>query len=203
MTENLTPTSRRHGIPFDMSPLGECALGDVIGLPDGRTLTVRSIALLERAVATLAGFVILGECEYLVGAPATNRSPHTVYLPVGSLAAARGGHVVVEGAVAYWAPHLPALAGAMGELTFRVLDVPGSLDPWIVIHRGPETLVFVRTGEIDAGAFRITRMPRPHGADVIEVVRHAAVVTPLPHQVPAPQVPVAEPVAQPVAVPVN
>ena len=200
-TNNVPRLSRRHGLPFELSPLGECSLGDVVGLPDGRSLTVRSIAVFEAAVSTMAGFVVLGECEYLVAAPSRQSLPHSVYLPVGDLRAAKGAHAVIEGACAYWAPHLPALHGAMGELMFRVLDVPGSVDPWVVVHRGPEVLVFVRTGEMDVNRLRVTYMPRPQGHDPVEVVRHAATVIPVPtpHSAPAPQeVPQQVPAAVPV-----
>lgn len=204
MTNNTAPQMyKRHGIPFELSPLGECSLGDVVGLPDGRALTVRSIALLQQAQASMAGFVILGECEQLVSAPSRAGIPHNIYLPVGSLSKVRGAQVVAEGACAYWAPHLPAHASAMGELLFRVIDVAGSVEPWVIVYRGPEVLVFMPTSPIDGGAFHVTRMPRAHGLDNFEVVRHAATVQPLPHAAPAQpaQVPASVPAEAPSLVP--
>lgn len=181
----------------ELSPLGEAKLGDVLKLPDGRSLTVRAVAAFPSPVLTMGGFVILGECEVLVSAPSRRTVPHVVYLPLAELpAAARTAKVTVEGVLSYWAPHLPSMQGAMGELPFRVLEVSGSPDPWVVVYRGPELVVFVPGPQLNGSQLHVLRMPRRHGDDGFEVVRHVAIVEPVATPTPAPA-----PQRTPVAVP--
>jgi hypothetical protein len=181
----------------ELSPLGSAQLGDVLKLPDGRSLTVRAVAAFPSPVQTMGGFVILGECDVLVSAPSRRAVPHVVYLPLSELpAAARHAKVIVEGVLSYWAPHLPSMQGAMGELPFRVLEVNGSADPWVVVYRGPELVVFVPGPQLDGSQLHVLRMPRRLGDDGFEVVRHVAIVEPVPTQVPT-----AVPKQTPVAVP--
>lgn len=185
-----------------LSPLGAAQLGDVVLFSDGRSLTVRAVVVLPSPVASMAGFVILGECEMLISAPSRGSAPHVAYLPVAHLpAAARSARVAYEGVLSYWAPHLPAFAQAMGELPFRVLDVAGSAEPWVIVYRGPELVVFVPSGELDTEQLRVLRMPRRMGEDPVQVVRHAAVVEPLHTPMPQPA-PVGSPVHSPVEQPV-
>jgi hypothetical protein len=108
-----------------------------------------------------------------------------VYLPVGSLSAAKGARLLIEGVASYWAPHLPSLTGAMGELPFRLIEVPGHTEPWIIVYRGPEVLVYLRSYELDDHGLQVLTMPRRVGDDLIEIRRHAATVQPLPNQIPA------------------
>ena len=202
----MTQPAETHLVDVDttiltqLSPLGSAHLGDVLRTPDGRSLTIRAVAAFPNPVLTMGGFVLLGECELLVAAPSRSSIPHTMYLPVSELpAVARRARVVVEGVLSYWAPHLPSMSGAMGELPFRVLDVPGSSDPWVVVYRGPEMIVFVPSGQLAADQLHVLRMPRRADVDGFEVVRHVAIVTPVPTHMPSP-VPAA-PAAVPVAVP--
>jgi len=167
-----------------LSPLGLANLGDVIRIPDGRSLTIRALAAFPDPVLTMGGFVILGECELLIAAPSRTSIPHTIYLPVSELPnLAQRATVIIEGVLSYWAPHLPSMRGAMGELPFRVLDVPGSSDPWVILYRGPEMIVFVPSGQISSDTLQVLRMPHRVDEDGFEVVRHVAIVSPIPtHQ---------------------
>lgn len=169
-------------------------LGDIVTMPPARSLTVRAVAAFAAPTASLDGFALLGECELLVASPVGVSHEHQVFLPVGTLAAAKGARLLLEGVASYWAPHLPSLTGAMGELPFRLIEVPGYTEPWILVYRGPEVLVFMRSYEIDEHGLQVLTMPRRSGADLVEIRRHAATVQPLPNQVPAPAaVPAAEP----------
>jgi hypothetical protein len=165
-------------------PLADLALGDVITLPEGRSLTVRSVVQLVVPVGSMSGFVLLGELELLLSIPTSELDQLGVYLPVERFPVPHEQtRVAAEGAARYWSPHLPAIAGAMGEVTYRVLDVRGSLDPVVVVYRGPDVVVFMRTGGLDTNALRLLRMQRPVGTEQ-DVDRFAAVVTAAPHLVP-------------------
>lgn len=158
-------------------------------------MTVRAVAEFPSPAAEITGFALLGECELLLAVPSSSAHAHHVYLPVGSLSAAKGARLLIEGVAAYWAPHLPSLTGAMGELPFRLIEVPGHTEPWVIVYRGPEVLVFMRSYELDDHGLRVLTMPRRTSEDVIEIRRHAATVQPLPTQIPTPRpAPAHEPV---------
>ena len=165
--------------------LADVALGDVVTLPNGRSLTVRSMVTLATPVGSMSGFLLLGELEMLLSIPPSQNDPLGVYLPVERFPVDESQtRVAAEGAARYWAPHLPAIAGAMGEIRFRVLEVRGSVDPVVVVYRGPDVVVFVRTGHLDVRSLGMLRMQRPSGVEQ-DVERHAATVAPAPHLVPA------------------
>jgi hypothetical protein len=180
----------RPELPLDEvpPPLADVALGDVIVVPDGRSLTVRAKVPLPIPVGSMAGFVICGDMEMLLSTPSFNDAPVTVYQPLGHLPpAARNGRSVCEGAAAYWAPHLPAIGGAMGEILWRVVEVRGSVDPIVIVYRGNEVTVFVRTGEVWGSQLEVLYMRRDIDND-LTVARHSSVVIParlpIPSEVP-------------------
>lgn len=187
-----------------VTALSNTHLGDIICLPDGSEFTVRAVAALAAPVGSMSGFVIGGELDVLVSAPSRSAAPLHVYMRIDSLpAAARTAHVAAEGAMAYWAPHLPNVAGAMGELLYRVLELRGGLDPIVIVFRNREPVVFVRARVARPGEIRVLHMARPSGRDE-HVARHAAIVTPsgVPVPAPAPQpVPQHEPAREPARVP--
>jgi hypothetical protein len=169
----------------DLSPIGFAHLGDVVKIPDGRALTVRSVAAFPSPALTMSGFVILGECDVLVSAPSRKALSHVIYQPIGQLpSTAMGAKILIEGVISYWAPHLPSMQGAMGELPFRVLEVNGSPDPWVVVYRGPELVVFIPGPKIEGDQLHVLRMPRRNDQDEFEVVRHVAIVEPSRVEIP-------------------
>lgn len=189
-----------------MTALKDIQLGDIVSLPDGREFSVRASALLTRPVGPMGGFVIGGELEVLLAAAAVSAPPLQVYVRVAALPdIARTARAAAEGAMAYWAPHLPNVAGAMGELLYRVLDLRGSVDPMVIVFRNQEPVVFVRSHTLRFGEIRVLHMPSPSGRDQ-HAARHAAVVAPStqpvyqPSPQPSPQ-PVPERVAEPQRVP--
>lgn len=162
-----------------LSPLGGCQLGDIIQLSEGKSLSVRALVTLPSAALTMGGFVILGEFEYLLSAPGRHELPHVFYKPLHSLPAeVSAARVLFEGVCRYWAPHLPNMQNAMSELPFRIIEIPGNVDPWVIVYRGPELIVFVNVGELGTQNFNIKKMQ--HNPDNIsgEVKRHAAIVNP-------------------------
>lgn len=158
------------------TPLAHVSLGDIIILPDGRGLTARSRVALPTPVHSMAGFIICGEMEVLLSTPSTSNGPVNVYVPIDYLPVEQAQcRVVAEGAARYWAPHLPALSGAMGEVFYRVLEVRGSVDPIVVVYRGQELIVFIRATFAWGDDIRVMYMDRSDANDV-DVVRHSAVV---------------------------
>lgn len=167
------------------NPLADVALGDILTLPDGRCLTARARVTLPVPSGSMAGFVILGEMEALVSVPVYTGHSILVYDPISSIpVAANTARVVAEGAANYWAPHLPAVQAAMGEVLYRVVEVRGSIHPLVFVYRGQELIVFVMSQAIDP--LQVDRLAMPQGdtSDVL-VSRHAALVT-SPHPVSVP-----------------
>ncbi len=132
-------------------PLKDMRLGDIVTLPDERSLTVRARTIMPNSVGTMAGFMVLGELDAILTTPARNGEFIGYYVPASSPtfdleAPARQR---AEGALRYWAPHLPPVASAMGELLYRVVEVHGAIDPHIVVYRSKEPIFFVRAAAID------------------------------------------------------
>jgi hypothetical protein len=166
------------------APLADLALGDIVVLPDGRAMTVRSRVDLPSVVGSMSSFVIAGELEVLLSAPARNDSPILVYVPIDYLPeTARNAVVAYEGVTNYWAPHLPGVSGAMGELLFRVVSLRGAIDPIVIVYRGPEVIVFIRATYADSKEFKVLYMRRDVDTDMT-LDRHAGVVSPATIPVP-------------------
>lgn len=139
--------------------LGNLRLGDIVVLPDGTSTTARGKTVFEIPVGTMAGFIICGELKVLLGSPNTEEAPVNIYVSIDQFPSALNrARVAAEGAMRYWAPHLPSLGGAMGELTYRVLQIRGSSDPVVIIYRGDEAIVFIRATQVNRKDLRIFPM---------------------------------------------
>lgn len=173
-----------------LAPLAHVELGDIVVLPDGRAMTVRARVTLPSPEGSMAGFLICGEMEILLSTPSFTSGPVNVYVPIDYLPeSAAKARTVCEGAASYWAPHLPAMSGAMGEILYRVVEVRGSIDPIVIVYRGPEVIVFIRATYARSCDLQVLAMSRHTGPET-DVTRHAGVVDPVVIPV---QVPVLEP----------
>jgi hypothetical protein len=155
-------------------------LGDVITVGVSGSLSVRAVVrALPQPVGTMAGFVVAGEIGpqcVLLGVPVQERDPVNVYTPLDHVPeSARSAVSVVQGVIAYWAPHLPNTPGTMGELGYKVCKVRGSVDPMVLIWRGRERVVFWRTGALPMSDLLLASMPRTTGAQT-PGQRYAALV---------------------------
>jgi hypothetical protein len=176
--------------PLDeFAPFTSLHLGDIVSVPDGRSLSVRVLVDLPPTPMPISSFVVLGELEMMLAASSSRGLVHA-YAPVAYLPPAMSSaRVLAEGAAAYWAPHLPAAGGAMGEVLYRVVSLRSQVAPIVLVYRGPELIVFVPAGEFSLAGLRALRMPRA-AHDPAPVARFAAVVDPL-------NVPVTSPVSSP------
>jgi hypothetical protein len=165
----------------DLSRFVDLRLGDILTLPDGRSFSVRMFAPLPENALGLESLIVLGDLEMLL-APDRSGLVHVLMpaesLPPGASTAKR----LCDGASAFWAPHLPAVGGAMGEILFRVLLLRNVFAPLVVLDRSGEYVFFLRVGELDVSALRATRMP-VSTLSTTPVVRFAAVVDPVPMKV--------------------
>jgi hypothetical protein len=162
--------------PSNLTPLVDAELGDLVTLPDGSAHSVRARARLTTPIRGLGGFLVLGECQIVLTTPTVTGGPISVYLP-GRLPETAAVTQIAEGAVRYWAPHLPAISGAMGELLWRLLGVAGLSDPVVVLYRNDEAIPFIRTSFAWPGDLSVTYLDRSDRNDVA-VDRHAAAVRP-------------------------
>lgn len=155
-------------------------LGDIVTLPDGRELTVRArVVPIAEVVGSMTGFVLAGEIgpnAALLSVPSRPDGPTIIYAPLDHVPSfARDAQPVCEGAMSYWAPHLPGFSGAMGELTYRVCRIRGHVEPMILVWRGNELVVFLRSSTTPAHTLQYLLMPRSADTE-IDVIRTAAVV---------------------------
>jgi hypothetical protein len=164
-----------------MPRLNDLRLGDILTLPDSRSFSVRMLAPLPENALRLESLIGLGDLEMLL-APDASGCVHvlmpTESLPPGASTAKR----LCDGASAFWAPHLPAVGGAMGEILFRVLLLRNVFAPLVVLDRSGEYVFFLRIGEVTTGALATTRMPISALSET-PVARFAAVVDPVPVKV--------------------
>lgn len=158
-------------------------LGDIITLPDGRSFSVRMFTYLPENDLRIASLCLLGDLEVLL-APSSGSANADVLLPVETLPpGAATARPLCDGAASFWAPHLPAIGGAMGEVLFRVMLLRSSFAPLVVIDRGGDHVFFLKVGEVELAQLRSLRMPRS-GLDHVQVSRFAAVVDPAPALMP-------------------
>lgn len=156
-------------------------LGDIIFTADGRSHTVRAVERrLAQRVGDMAGFVLAGEVgpqSVLFAIGRHDAAPVDAYSPIDYVpAGARGARSMCEGVVSYWAPHLPNISGALGELTYRVCAVRGSIEPLVILWRNAERVVFVKTGTFASADLGFVSLPRDESTTEGSAVRHAATV---------------------------
>jgi hypothetical protein len=161
------------------------ALGDVITLPDGDSLIASARVELKVPLGSMSGFIVAGELEVLLSLPATDGQSLLIYsrhprIPENT------HRVLAEGLMNYWAPHLPPLQGAMGEIRYRLVAVRGSIHPVVIIYRGSEVAVFIHSGHVGAGDLEVLTMHRGDTADIDIVRTKARVVARVPVSVPEP-----------------
>lgn len=161
-------------------------LGDIITLPDGRSFSLRMSARLPDNTLGLSSLIILGDLELLL-APSLTGSQVQMLLPVESLPpTAATAKPLCDGAASFWAPHLPAVGGAMGEILYRLLLLRAAFAPMVVLDRGGDHVFFLRIGDLDRSTLRCTRMPVSTMSDT-PVARFSAVVDPVPTKILQPE----------------
>ena len=175
--------------PPEGSSLENAALGDLIQLPNGKTYTLRAHISLPIPVSGIQTFQLLGELELALALPTTIKNPALIYIASSHLPVDPSRcRVVVEGTTRYWAPHLPANGGAMGEISYRVLEAQGIIDPILVVYRSKEMIVFVRSSQIWTKDIKHIQMEKPL-SDADPVKRHSGKVKKpawVPEKIPQP-----------------
>lgn len=157
------------------------ALGDVITLPDGASRTIRSVMLaLPHAVGSMHGFAVAGDigpATVLLSLPADPSTPVGVFRPVDKVpAAAAHATVVCSGTLPFWAPHLPGLRQALGQLGYKVCVVRGQAEPMVLLWRGRELVVFVHSADTSGHDITVQQLRRDEHAVSAPVSRVAAAV---------------------------
>lgn len=177
----------RHDYSRALPGLADVQLGDIITFPGGQAYSVRAVErALAQVVGTMAGFILVGEVgprAALLSLSGDAAAPVTVYSPLDHIPAhARSATIVCQGVVSYWAPHLPNLSGAQGELGYKVAKLRGSVDPMVLLWRGEERVVFLRSGTQAPESLRVEALPRDAAATEVDQLRYAATVSPSPLQ---------------------
>ena len=193
----MSSVNRTYDTTSPYHALRDVQLGDVITLGGSQALSVRAV---ERALAapvgTMSGFILAGEVgpqAALLGIPLNPTEPVGVYTPLDHIPPhARGAVAMCQGVISYWAPHLPGLSGAQGELGYKVARVRGSVDPLVLVWRGAERVVFIRTTTFPVEQLVVESLPRDARNTEVDQVRYAATVGSSPsityptrHEVPA------------------
>lgn len=168
--------------------LASVNLGDIVTLPDGQTHTVRSRVDLPASVGTMSGFIICGEMVVLASIPNSIHSPVGLYSPLAVMPEeVKRGSMVSSGLASYLSPHLPIRAGGLGEISWAIIDMPGSLDPVVITTRSNEHIIWLKSQTAHAGSLFALKMPLSE--EDARVIREAATVMPhyVPHYAPVPE----------------
>lgn len=191
------------GAPAGNLLINEINLGDILTLQTGEELTIRAIANYGQMLSGVSGFLVLGECKYILTIN-NSRTSH-LYKNSSPVPLHKSTKLLIEGSMRYWSNHLPGVSGAMGELQFRMMEVPGNIKPWFYLYRGPERILFKPEKEYDLDSLKVMLMPRSSGQEEVDVVRHAVVIAPLTIELPFGPEPVKKPAEEPerVAEPAN
>jgi len=155
--------------------LNSLRLGDLVVTPDQTPLTIRGIVVLPQAAGFMQGFTVMGELstllvfengenEFLRVYRATKTKPHSAV-------------TLYEGATSYWAPNLPPVGGAMGELLFRILLKKGSPDLTIIIYRNNESITFVPCDTLRVNTLKYLALPKS-SEDQLRSARYTSIVDP-------------------------
>lgn len=168
---------------LDAAQLRQLNLGDIVTFPDGRDFSLRMIADIPDNPLRISRLLALGDLE-LVLAAGDAASEVQVLLPVETLPpGASSAKVLCDGAAAFWAPHLPAIGGAMGEITFRLLMLRSAFAPLAVLNRSGDHIFYLRMGTLELSRIKVTHLP-VSALSSAPVARFAAVVDPIPVTVP-------------------
>lgn len=187
------------GAPAGNLLINEINLGDILTLQSGEEMTIRGIANFGRTVSDVSGFLVLGELKYML--TLNDSSTSVLYKSSSPVNLHKGTRLLLEGSLRYWSNHLPGINGAMGEIQFRMLEVPGEVKPWFYLYRGPERILFKPSKVDDIDSMKIMFMPRSSAQEEVTVLRHAVVLAPLTIELPFGPSPVEKPVEQPVKEP--
>lgn len=171
---------QRHA-PTPDHPLRNLQLGDILTLDTGQAYSVRSVERdLAAVVGTMTGFVLAGELgpqAVLLAVPPNAADPIDVYAPLDYIPLhARSATAVCEGVASYWAPHLPNLSGAQGEIGYKIARIRGSVDPMVLVWRGEERVVFLRSAALPLDYLHVHYLPRDASITEVDQARFAATV---------------------------
>jgi hypothetical protein len=156
----------------------DLALGDMVTTPDGRTASVRLLALFPEGVSRpwrTGGFVILGDFDAVL-VTSRNTSAIAAYVPIESVPThVAGSDLLAEGRAGFLASHLPTDASALEPISWRAYSMVGQIEPLLVVYRGPQILVFLPATSFDSSDVTVVHLPRS-GSNVKSVARHAVLV---------------------------
>ena len=155
--------------------LNSLRLGDLIVNPDQTPSTLRGIVDLPQAAGFMEGFTVMGELTTLL----VFEKGASDYLRVyrATTTKPKSATTLYEGATSYWAPNLPPVGGAMGELLFRILLKKGSPDLTIMIYRNSEAITFVPCDTLPLKSLRLLTLPKS-SEDNSSTSRYSSIVDP-------------------------
>lgn len=151
----------------------ELRLGDYL-VVNNEPRTVRGIITAGHLPFKIKGYIILGELDYIVEIPIEGQ--HCTILSPSNIPPGNG-ESVMEGAITYFAPHLPAIGGAMGELLFRVVVSKGYSEPIILIYRNAEVIAYYKYDVLKSSMIKHEKLKKSKASNEM-TPRHAAIVNP-------------------------
>lgn len=155
--------------------LNTLRLGDLVVTPDQTPQTIRGIVILPKVAGFMEGFTVMGELNTLLVFEKDGNEHVRVYR--ATTFKPHSAVTLYEGATSYWAPNLPPVGGAMGELLFRILLKKGSPDLTIIIYRNNESITFVPCDYFSINTLKLLKLPKS-SEDNLRSSRFSSIVDP-------------------------
>lgn len=151
-------------------------LGDVVETYSGALETVRAVASVADNVAEVNGLCILGDMNAMLLCRKDDATTVTMLVPVQNIPkGAQTAHYLAAGLVSFWAPHLPAIGGALSTSKYELLLFADTRNPFVRVVRGHETIFFDNAASVQASTFSIGHQ-KLSPLNKTKVTRYAATI---------------------------
>jgi len=151
-------------------------LGDLVETPSGDLETVRAVASVGYNIADVEGLCILGSMNAVLLCRQDEENL-VMLVPVQNIPqGAQTAQRMASGLVSFWAPHMPAIGGALCTAKYEIMMLMDTRDLFVMVTRGKETIFFNNHVDLPASAFSVGHQKLSH-MNKDKVSRYAAVVS--------------------------
>lgn len=126
--------------------------------------------------AEVDGLCVLGDMNAVLLCRKDDTDAILMLVPVQNIPkGAQTAHLLASGLVSFWAPHLPAIGGALSTSKYELMQFEDTRNLFVTIVRGNETIFFDNAVNISASTFSIGHQALSP-LNKTRVVRYAATI---------------------------
>ena len=151
-------------------------LGDIVETYSGALETVRAVASVAYNIADIDGLCILGDMNAALLCRKDDTTTVIMLVPVQNIPkGAQTAHYLASGLVSFWAPHLPAIGGALSTSKYELMLFEDTQNLFVRVVRGNETIFFDNAASVQASTFSIGHQ-KLSPLNKTKVTRYAATI---------------------------